>query len=324
MKRYIKHIIGPILFVLIVGSVALYVTSVHFGALTLDVLERVAGVRIKYEEMSGNVLQGFRIRNYLVLLSETDSISGAVADIHYRFNPFMLRLPNVFEVNLVEPRIAIEKKETPAQGDGFRGLPNLRLGLRINLRNGEVLYRNKDHYRLERISGIVYLDLVGRKTRLATMNLSMQSVAHSLYIHSLTLDAEIDNEQIKLRSFKLSGRGVRLEGSGLYNYIAEYATFDLSRGRIDLEKIKRHEGLVDFAGNISYLRGNVLPKVRGNVIGFKPFDEFGFETNAASDTIWINLFDGKLLGGSLFAQLKVTGLEKFEFAMNFRDIDLSG
>jgi hypothetical protein len=323
MKRYIKHIIGPIFFVLIIGAVALYVTSVHFGALTLDVLELVAGVDIGYEHISGNVLQGFRINNYHVKLSETDSIYGAVADIHYRFNPFMLRLPNVFEINLIEPRITIQKKEA-VQSGGFRGLPNLRLGLRINLKNGEVLYKNKEQYELERISGIVYLDLVGRKTRLTAMNLSLQSVAHSLYVTSLTLDAEIDEEQIELRSFKLSGTGIQLEGNGQYNYIAEYATFNINRGYVDLKKMKRHEGLVDFTGSISYLGGNFLPKVRGRVTGFKPFDEFGFETAAAEDTIWVNLFDGQILGGSLFAQLKIIQLREVEFAMNFKDIDVSG
>ena len=322
MKRYIKHIVGPVLFLLIIGGVTLYVTSAHFGALTLDVLERIAGASIDYDHISGNVLQGFRIENYRLRLSDTDSIWGAAADIHYRFNPFMLRLPNVFEVNLVEPRISIEKKET-VQAGGFRGLPNLRLGLRINLRNGQVFYRNEEQYEFDRISGIVYIDLIGKRTRLATMNLSLQSVAHSLYVNSLTLDAEIDDEQIKLRSFKLSGTGIRLEGSGQYNYIAEYATFDFIRGRVDLKKIKRHEGLVDFTGSISYLQGYFLPKVRGSVIGFKPFDEFGFETNAAAETIWVNLFDGSILGGSLFAQLKVTRLEEIEFAMNFRGIDIS-
>jgi hypothetical protein len=48
-----------------------------------------------------------------------------------------------------------------------------------------------------------------------------------------------------------------------------------------------------------------------------------FETNAAPDTIWVNVFDGKIWGGILFAQLKVTQLSDVEFLMNFKDLDIS-
>ena len=137
MKRYMKHIVGPIFFLIIMSGTILFVTSVHFGAFTLDILERVAGVGIDYQKISGNVLQGFRISDYCVTFSGTDSVCGALADIHYRFNPFMLKLPNLFEINLVEPHIIIKAKQG-SDGDGFRGLPNLRLGLRINLKNGHV------------------------------------------------------------------------------------------------------------------------------------------------------------------------------------------
>lgn len=322
MKRYIKHIVGPIFFLLIICGAILYVTSAHFGALTLGILERVAGVNVAYEHISGNVLQGFRISNYRVRLSETDSVCGVLAHIHYRFNPFMLRLPNLFEINLIEPRITIEAKQTTG-GSGFRGLPNLRLGLRINLKNGQIMYKNQGSYEIDRISGIVFLDLVGRRTHVATMNLSLHSAKHSVYVRSLVLDAEVDNEQIRLNSFKCLGTGFALEGSGQYSYQPKYARFDFVKGQCDLEKLNQHEGIVDFTGSITYAQGNFLPRIRGNVTGLKPFDEFGFETNAASDTIWVNVFDGKVLGGILFAQLKVMQLRDIEFLMNFKDLDIS-
>ncbi|MGB7054472.1 MAG: hypothetical protein WBE28_04040, partial [bacterium] len=322
MKRYIKHIVGPIFFLLIITGTTLFVTSVHFGSLTLDVLERVARIKISYEDISGNVLRGFRVSNYCVRLSETDSVCGALADIHYRFNPFMLRLPNLFEINLIEPRITIEGKQT-AGGSGFRGLPNLRLGLRINLKNGQILYKNQESYKIDRISGIVFLDLVGSRTRVATMNLSLHSAKHSMYVRSLVLDAEVDNEQIRLNSFKCLGTGFALEGSGQYSYQPKYARFDFAKGHVDLEKLNQHEGIVDFTGSITYAQGNFLPRIRGNVTGLQPFDEFGFETNAAQDTIWVNVFEGKVLGGIFFAQLKVIQFKEIEFLMNFKALDIS-
>ena len=297
-------------------------TSVHFGVLTIEILERVSGVKITYEDMSGNILQGFRIDRYCVRLSETDSVCGAIADIHYRFNPFMLRLPNLFEINLIEPSITIEEKKGVG-GRGFRGLPNLRLGLRINLKNGEVLYKNRNLFKVDRISGIVFLDLVGSQTRVATMNLSLQSAEHSLYVRSLTLDAVIDDEQVRLNSFKLNGVGLALIGSGQYNYQSRSATFDFDRGHVDLTKINKYEGMIDFTGSIAYAQGVFLPKIRGSVKGMNPFEELGFETNAAYDTIWVNLFDGQILGGSLFAQLRITQLKNVEFAMNFKDVNIN-
>jgi hypothetical protein len=323
MKRYIKHIIGPILFVIIVAGAIRFVTSVYFGAVTIDVVKLISGVGIEYDEMSGNILTGFRISNYRVRLSETDSICGARADVYYRFNPFMLRLPNLFEVNLLEPMITMQQKAS-AGGRGFRGLPNLRLGLRVNLKNGQILYRNREQYTIDHISGIVFLDLVGRTTRLATMNLSLQSAERSIYINSLTLDAEIDDEQIRLRSFKLSGAGLALEGKGYYDYSSEYAEFDIVHGQVDLQKIKKREGMIDFKGSIAYDHGDIQPKIRGTAVRLPPFTEFGFETNASADTIWVNVFDCAIMGGCLFAQLRVTGLKDVQLAMNFKELDISG
>ncbi len=321
MKRYIRHIVGPVFFLIIIVGTVLFVTSVHFGSLTLDVLERVAGVNISYEKIDGNLLRGFKVSNYCVMLSETDSVCGSLADIHYRFNPFMLRLPNLFELNLIEPRITLRERRN-TEGSDFRGLPNLRLGLRINLKNGQVLYSNGETLSIERISGIVFIDLVGQRTRVAAMNLSAESPEHSVSIRSLVLDAEIDDEQITVKKFKCLGNGITLEGSGTYRYAGRFARFDIVNGRIDLKKLERHEGIIDFTGRIAFDQGHFLPQVRGTVVGFRPFESFGFETNAASDTIWVNVFDGELLGGVLFAQLRVTQLERIEFLMNFRELDI--
>ena len=322
MKRYIRHIVGPIFFLLVLGGTIVFVTSARFGALTLEILDRVSGVDIHYEDISGNILQGFRIKNYRVSFGKTDSVSGAVANVHYRFNPLMLRLPNLFEINLVEPQIIIQEKQGSG-GDGFRGLPNLRLGLRINLKNGQVIYKNRETYRIDRISGIVFVDLAGRGARVATMNLSLQSTAHSVHIKSLVLEADIDNEQIRLNNFKCVGSGFALEGSGLYRYQPRHAEFNIVKGWVDLEKLNRHQGIMDFTGNITYAQGSFQPRIRGLVSGFLPFDELRFETNAAVDTIWVNVFDGKIWGGVLFAQLMVTQLRDVEFLMNFKDLDLS-
>jgi hypothetical protein len=323
MKRYIKHYIGPAIFLLILAGTILFVTSVQFGVLALDLLERVSGVKIEYQDMTGNIWSGFRIGRYCVRLSETDSICGTLADIHYRLNPFMLRLPNLFEVNLIEPTITIGEKKMTG-GEDFHGFPDLRLGLRVNLKNGQIIYRSNKLYKIDRISGIVFLDLVGSRTRVAAMNLSFQSAEQSVYMTSMTLDAEIDNEQIRLNKFKAAGDGFMLEANGRYTYQPRNVVLNFSKGQVDLKKINVAEGMVDFTGSITYAQNNLLPELRGSVVGLRPLDRFRFETNAAADTIWVNVFDGEVLGGLLSAQLRVTQRKDLEFAMNFKDADVSG
>jgi len=317
MKKYL----GPIIFLLIIIATALFLTSVNSGVLTLDILERVSGVTIDYQDIKGNVLSGFRIGRYCVRLSETDSVYGTRADIRYRFNPFMLRLPNLFEINLIEPTITVEEKKN-GTGGGFWGLPNLRLGLRVNLKNGQVIYKNRNLYKIEGISGIVFIDFAGSRTRVATMNLSLRSEKHSVYIRTLNLHAEVDDEGIRLNSFKLTGTGLVLQGSGGYSFEPRSAAFDFEKAHLDLGKFGMHQGKIDFTGRITYARDNIMPQIRGSVTDFRPFDKFGFETNAAADTIWVNIFDGEILGGGLFAQLRVTQLRDIEFAMNFRNLNV--
>ncbi len=322
MKIIIKRYSGPIAFLIIIAAAILFLTSVKFGVVTLDILERVTGTEIEYADIQGSILSGFRIRQYRVRFSETDSLYGELADIHYRFNPFMLRLPNLFEISLVEPTISIEEK-TNGAGHGFRGLPSFRLGLRVNLKNGKVIYKNQNLYKIDRISGIIFLDVARSGAHLTTMNLSFRSQQHALHVTSMNLDADIDDDEIRLNSFKLNGTGLALQGSGRYNYNSQRAQFDFVRAHVDLQKFDWHQGEIDFSGRITYADENFMPQIRGNATGFYPFDRFGFETNAAVDTIWVNVFDGEILGGTVFAQLRVVRLKDFEFAMNFRTLDVS-
>lgn len=334
MKRYIRHIVGPIAFLLILGATILYVTSTRFGELTLDVLEIITGLNIEYRMISGNILRGFRIDDYSVRLSETDRIQGTRAEIHYRFNLFMLQLPNLFEVTLFEPTITLhEKKGDDKAVERYTpGLPRIRLGLRMNVKNGQVTYMNQHLYQADGISGIVFIDFVGSKVHLIARNLSLSSSQPSLDIKSMNLDADISDEGIRLNSFKLNGTGLSLKGSGYYIFDRQHATFDFEEAQVDFSALRwasipgikgEMVGQVDFVGNITYRQGSFIPQIRGSAVGFYPFEKFGFETNATVDTIWANIFDAELLSGTLFAQLKVVKLSEVEFVSNFKDLDVS-
>ncbi|UCF70978.1 MAG: translocation/assembly module TamB domain-containing protein [candidate division WOR-3 bacterium] len=322
MRRYFRHIVGPIAFLIIMGATVYFVTSTGFGKLTIDIVEWVGGFSVEYRNIEGNILQGFRIDDYSVKLSETDSVYGKRAGIYYRFNLFMLQLPNLFEVNLTEPTIEIEaKKEGRERRVG--GLPNIRLGLRVNLKNGKVRYKNERVYEAERISGIVFADFVGSRIHLLTRNLSLHSPEYSLAVRSLNLDADVDNEMVRVKSLKMNGDGFILRGSGIYIFDPESLSLDIKEARVELKKLDLHDGVVEFVGNVTYSRGNLMPQIRGNAYGVLPLDRFGFETNAAADTIWVNVFDAELLEGLLFAQLKVVRMRGVELAANFRDLDIS-
>ncbi|UCG30116.1 MAG: translocation/assembly module TamB domain-containing protein [candidate division WOR-3 bacterium] len=337
MKRYIRHIVGPIVFVLILGATVLYVTSAKFGRLTIDVLELATGLNIEYRAITGNILQGFRIDDYRVIFSETNSVRGKRAEIHYRFNLFMLQLPNLFEVTLFEPEITIEDRKDEKQNEEryFPGFPKIRLGLRVNVKNGQISYRNGQTYEAEGISGIVFIDFIGSRVRLIARNLSLFSEDLSLNVRAMNLDADISEEEIRLNSFRLNGTGLLLKGTGFYSFERQDASFDFEKAKIDIGKFRDLEwrlrfatgiemgGRVDFVGSITYSKGRFVPQIRGSATGFHPLERFGFETNAASDTIWVNLFDADVFGGTLFAQLKVVNLRDVEFISNFKDVDIS-
>lgn len=337
MKRYFRHIIGPVAFLLILGGTVLYVTSAKFGALTLDVLELITGADIEYRNISGNILQGFRLDDYSLEFSETNWVRGTRAEIHYRFNLFMLQLPNIFEVTLFEPNITIaEKKDDEKAAErNFAGLPRIRLGLRVGIKNGKITYRNERSYEAGRISGIFFIDFVSSRIHLITRNLSLYSDEYALEVKSLNLDADITNESIVLNSFRLDASGITLKGNGFYSFERQYATFQFERANVDFGKFKnlgamRYSvpgveltGRVEFVGNITYEEGRLMPKIRGTAYGFSPFERFGFETNAVPDTIWANILDAELFGGTLFAQLSVIKLSDVEFASNFNNVDIS-
>lgn len=337
MKRYIRHIVGPIAFLLILTAATLYVTSTRFGELTLDVIEVLTGLDIEYRKISGNIVRGFRIDDYSVRISETDVLQGTRAEIHYRFNLLMLQLPNLFEVTLFEPTITLhERKSEDRVVERYTpGLPRIRLGLRINVKNGHITYMGRQLYEADGISGIVFIDFVGSEVRFIARNLSLSSMRPLLQIGSMNLDAAISDRGIRLNSFRLSGSGLNLKGSGFFKFDEEHATFDFEEAQIDFARFRGLDeasvpgvkgnitGQVDFVGNITYRQGSLIPQIRGTMVGFYPFERFGFETNAAVDTIWANLFDAELFGGTLYAQLRVVRLSDVEFISNFKELDIS-
>ncbi len=322
MKRYFRHIVGPVAFVLIIGAAAFFVTSARFGKLTIDIIETISGFDIEYGDIKGNVLQGFRVDDYRVKMSDTDSICGARAEIHYRFNLFMLQLPNLFEVNLVDPKITIHAKRSIGERRAL-GLPNIRLRIRMNLKNGQVTYQNETEHEADRISGLVFADFVGSQIRLVARNLSFRSERRGLNVSSVDLDAEIENEMVRLRSLKVNADGLVLKGSGLYVFEPESAYFDFREARVQLKNFDLPDANIDFTGNITYASGRFMPRLRGTVRGVDPVRNLAFETDAYQDTIRVDVTDAQAFGGSFEAMVKIVRSRVVEAAANFSDFDVA-
>ena len=324
MRRYFRHIIGPIAFVLIIAGAVRFVTSVEFGKLTLSVLEHAVGFRIEYGSMRGNILQGFRIEDYYVRLTERDSICGAAAEFYYRFNPLMLQLPNRFEINLIEPRVLLtarpkeERAERPAPAPG---LPNIRLSLRMSVKNGQVTYRGDQTFHADAISGLVFADFIGSRMHFLTRDLTVRSEEHALLVRSVNLDADIDDDRIRVNSLRLDGEGVSLEGRGSYAYEPARAVFDFDEARIGLERVGLPRSEAQFAGTVVYADGALQPLVRGSITGLGPFAEFTFETKASGDTIRVAVTDAGVYGGSIAGQLTLVRLKHVAFDGDFSDVD---
>jgi len=317
MKKYVVLII--FLLILIIGYVV--IRTVDFSAITMSILERTANIEIEYEAIQGNIFRGYRIENYNVKISETDSIYGKIADIAYRFKPLSFKLPNLFEINLIQPTVHIRERTGEEEGRKFT-LPHFNLGLRINIKNGTVIYENEKAYTVESISGLIFIDLIGSKVSLYTMNLSMASQEYPISITNATLDLRMDNKEIEARSFKIKGNGISLIGAGTYSFEKNKASLKLRKAEVDLQTLKLHQGIVIFAGEIEYSNNRLLPKIKGTAKGLEPMERFNFETNVFAETIWINVFDGELLGGSVFAQIKFIDFDDWGFEANFNDVDI--
>lgn len=322
--RIKKRYLFPIIFIVMIAiSVVIIERTVDTGGLMITLLERAAHITVEYENMTGGLFSGYRLEKYVVRLSETDSIIGEVAAIQYRFRPLTFRLPNLFEISFIEPTVYIKKKQTTEGGSGEFTLPRLNMGLRINLRNGRLVYDDEKPFVLERISGLVFIDLIGSKIYLSTMNLSVSAPDIPLYITSANLEMRLSDEGIQARSFRIKGTGLLLEGNGSFVFGTETGQFTFTRARIVLEELGRHRGTVEFSGDIDFRDGIFLPKIIGTAYNIEPTERFNFETNVFADTIWANIFDARLWGGNLYAQVKFLNTDQWEFEANFNKLDIA-
>ncbi len=320
MKKFIIPIILSLLAVLLYFAT----TRVNYGALTIALLEHTANIEIDYRKMEGTLFHGYVLEDYTVKLSETDSIHGDIADISYRFQPLIFRLPNLFEVNLLGPTVYIKQK-TQAVGAKRRTpftMPRLNLGLRISVKNGRIIYDEEKRHTVEAISGLVFVDIFASQIFINTMNLSCRSLDYPLDITSANLDIRIDNKGIAAQSLKIKGNGIVLQGDGSYSFENQTAHMNISTAQLDLAAFDMHEGSVQFSGEVAYEDKKVLPRIKGVAQETEPFDRFSFETNVLADTILVNVFDGELWDGTFFALVKFTDLDNWAFEANFSDLDL--
>ena len=318
MKKYI------LLIIIFLVAITIYIgfKKINIGALTLKILERSAHIKVDYTEITGNIFSGFRITDYKVLISKNDSIYGTYADIKYQFNPFDFRFPNFFQISLIEPTISIQKKKSTKLSKPFTPL-ELHLGLRINVKNGRLIYKEKKTHTIKNISGLIFIDFVGPKIFLSTMNLSFQYPDYHIVINSTNINAIINHKGVLAKLIKLKGRGINIEAEADYQLAEQRLLIKFKKAKVDLKQLSLHKGRIDFSGVFGLQDGKPIAKLHGDIKGFSPFERFRFETTSSSDTILLNIFDGRILKGTLFAQARVLNLKKLEFETNFRDVDLA-
>ncbi|MGB3477536.1 MAG: translocation/assembly module TamB domain-containing protein [bacterium] len=318
-----KKFIFPAIVILLLITAVVVLKAINFTELTIGFIEKTAHVDIKYRKIAGNVFQGFRIEDYCIKLSPTDSIYGKSAAIAFRFYPSLLRLPNLFEVNLVEPNVVLKKKPRSEDKEGGFNVPHLNLGLRFNLKNGKLIYVATKIRVVEGISGLVFIDLVAGKVYMNTMNLSFRTKDYPLVITSANLDLRIDDNGIDAKKFKIKGKGLTLQGKGTYSFVDNEARLEFTKSRIDIEQFNIYQGTINFTGKVGYCNDKLLPNIHGTAKGVYPIDYFDFETNVFSDTLWVNIFDGRIWNGNVFAQVKFFNTEHWGFEAEFTDVDVA-
>ncbi|MGB3342035.1 MAG: translocation/assembly module TamB domain-containing protein [bacterium] len=318
-----KKFIFPTIVILFLAASIIVLKAINFAELTIDIVERTTHLDIKYGKITGNIFQGFRIDDYCIKISPADSIYGTSAAIAFRFQPSLLRLPNLFEINLIEPNFVLTKKpSTGEKGNGFQ-VPTINLGLRLNMKNGRLIYTDKKSQCVEGISGIVFIDLVSGRIYINTMNLSFRTKDYPLTITSANVDMKIDGNSIDAHKFRIKGKGLLLNGKGSYSFVDNEAHLEFTQSTITLEQFNIHQGTLIFTGKVEYHDNKLLPNIHGTAEGVYPVDFFDFETNVFSDTLWVNIFDGRIWNGNVFAQVKFFNTEHWGFEAEFTDVDVA-
>lgn len=318
MRRFI---ITGIIFVVLAISLIIIVNAIDWGRFGIGLLKRSTGYEILYEKIEGSIFRGYEIQNYVIRLSSTDSIIGRYARISYRLLPLSFRLPTIFQINLLEPVIFFKQKEGSA-GRGKISILNMNLSLRINVKNGRIIYENQKTYVIEHISGLIFIDFLGKDIFLSTMNLSFECPGYPVNIYSTNLLLNINAERFESKSFQIKGRGFYLHGSGIYLIDKRNFVIKIKSGEIDLNDMKMYQGKVDFQGEVNFTDGKFIPKIQGSAQGIYFLDRLNFESNILADTTIINIFEGQTLNGNFSAQIKLLNFKNYTIETNFRNIDL--
>jgi hypothetical protein len=320
----VKRFIFPVILVVCIAAIIFALVQIQLGPLAIDIIKRVTRLEITYNTIDGSILRGYMIEDYCIRISETDSICGKIADIHYRFVPSLLRLPSIFEITLIEPEVCITPKQTvlPKKTRPF-SIPTLSTGIRLNIKNGRVDYYGDNPVHLENISGLVFIDLIGSIMYLNTRNLSINSTYLPVDITSINTEMRLSNEGAEILSLRAKGTGFTLTGRGSYHFAQKHGVLEIKNATLDLGAVNIHQGTLDFSGSVTVTDKMIYPQIKGSARGVTPVVQCYFETNTFGDTIFINIFDGLLYHGNVFAQAKVLGTELYEIEMNFKNLDLA-
>ncbi|MBN2620471.1 translocation/assembly module TamB domain-containing protein [candidate division WOR-3 bacterium] len=323
MKK-IKNIILVVSILACVVVATIVLLRVDYGALAIRIIEHIAHAEITYGTMNGSIFRGYQIEDYCIRMSDTDSIYGTKAEIFYRFIPSLLRLPNLFEVTLIEPNVHFTRKrsETPKKGGGF-SIPSFSAGLRLNIKNGTVIYQDEKYYTFDAISGLVFIDLVGSAVYMNTMNLSVRSTSLPVTITSMNIDMKLTGKEVNIKSLRVKGAGFTARGEGIYSFENRNGEFTVEKAHLDLGVLAIHKGSIDLSGQIRIAQGMIQPFLHGSAHGVDPLEQCDFETNLFGDTIFVNIVEGNLYGGKVFAQVKIHENALYEIDANFRELDLA-
>ncbi len=319
-----KRIIVTASIVIFLAALVLTLKLINFGLLTIGLIERSAGVDISYTSMNGSILKGFRFTDYRVKLTDTDSIVGDVAEINYRLSLTHFGLPSLIETNLLEPRVVLRARDKSATGAPKKPfkLPILTIGLRVIVKNGEFRYEDRITYSVRKISGLVFLDIVGSKLNISTMNLSCVSDNWPVRITTINSSVAITGQSVAVKSCHARGLGFSLDGTGEYRFRERSLVVDLKQADLDLAVMGVGPGRLTAQGRLSAASGQYRPKLHGIISDLTPLERVSYETNVLDDTILVNLFDGSIWGGDFFAECKIDPNRGVSFVANCRDINI--
>ncbi len=324
MKKYI-----PVIIVFVFIGIVYLLLAQYAGQIIISFIEGRAKVKIEYQNLQGNLLEGYRAEKLKIKVSPNDSIWAERFEIRYKLLPLITQKASVIEVMLVEPHLLLhEKKELkPATPT----IITLAFNLLIEIKQGHVTYISKDTISVTDIIGITQISPQGGRYHIYFNNLACKIPKRNWSLNSLNGKLRIAKNRVDFDHIRLNATGIEFAGSGTYHLQEQLISLAIDRSQINFKRfLKDIEGVGEIKGNITYQNKKVWGAGQVEIFNLRPVNnqllcvDYAFGSfRAQEDSIKI-LLEKAGLGKCRFdGEINISQLRNYNFHIFLDSLNLN-